>query len=434
MADDAAAYLAALTLPDLGPARLRRLLEAFGSLQAAALASDARLAEVEGVPPPVLGRFGARLDQALPDARRVVAAARSAGLTVVCWADTAYPAPLRADPANIAPVLFVEGELPPALQLPYPDVRSVAVVGTRKPIPEASAMARDLARVLAREGVVVVSGLAFGVDAAAHRGALEGARDVPSDARPTSRTGHRYRTAEWAAGPWPGATVAVLGGGHGHLYPAAHRALAHDILRTEGALVSQWPPDVAARPDHFLRRNRVIAGLSRVVVAVQAGARSGAVNTVLHALDQGRTALAVPAFPTESAFAGNLALLRDGATPCIDETDVLMHFSELTALADRVRTANRGADATAITATSGTAATPGTWLAAADATHPTARVRAALDGHGQQALDDVVARTGLAPADALRVLTRLELDGDVMRQPDGRYRLRLGAARRASGG
>src|SRR5690606_20826988 len=148
------------------------------------------------------------------------------------------------------------------------------------------------------EGLVVVSGLAYGIDAAAHRGALEGGAESVEDAA-RGAVGRRYRTDARADGPWPGATVAVLGGGHQVLYPASHRSLADAVVRGGGAIVSEWPPHVRARPHHFLRRNRIISALARVVVVVQAGARSGALGTATHAAEQGRAVLVVPAFPND---------------------------------------------------------------------------------------------------------------------------------------
>jgi DNA processing protein len=422
--DTPAHYLAALSAPDVGPTRLRRLLEAFGSIDDALHASPARLAAVDGAPPRVWAVFGRHARAALAGAERVVADARSAGLTVSCWSDADYPAPLRADPAGCAPVLFVEGVLPPALGLPYPRVRSVAVVGTRKPAPVADGLARDLGRNLAREGLVVVSGLAYGVDVAAHRGALEGGAESVEDAA-RGAVGHRYRTDARAEGPWPGATVAVLGGGHHVLYPASHRSLADAIVRGGGAIVSEWPPHVRARPHHFLQRNRIISALARVVVVVQAGARSGALSTATHAAEQGRTVLVVPAFPTDDTFAGNLVLLRDGASPLVDESDVLAHFTEL-------RAAPRPA------APAPAVGGPGRATAADEAhdapddlrsarTSATELVRRLLTGRPELAIDELIARSGLAAAEVLGALTRLELAGEAMRGPNGRYRRRTRA-------
>ena len=429
MADDTPAhYLAALSVPEIGPTRLRRLLEAFGSLDDALHASPARLAEVDGAPYQVWAAFGRYARAALAGAERVVADARSAGLTVLCWSDADYPAPLRADPAGGAPLLFVEGVLPPALRLPYPRVRSVAVVGTRKPSSVADGFARDLGRNLAREGLVVVSGLAYGIDAAAHRGALEGGAESVEDAA-RGAIGHRYRTDARADGPWPGATVAVLGGGHQVLYPASHRSLADAVVRGGGAIVSEWPPHVRARPHHFLRRNRIISALARVVVVVQAGARSGALGTATHAAEQGRAVLVVPAFPNDDSFAGNLALLRDGAAPVVDETDVLSHFTELHAVprpAAPAPTGGRPDEATAVDeavadvpdAEGGFRSPPRSAIEL---------VRRLLTGRPELAIDELIARSGLAAAEVLGALTRLELAGEAMRGPNGRYRRRAGS-------
>ncbi|MFO7546469.1 MAG: DNA-processing protein DprA [Trueperaceae bacterium] len=426
MADDTPAhYLAALAVPEVGPARLRRLLEAFGSVDDALHAPPGRLAAVDGAPPQVWAAFGRHARAALAGAERVVADARAAGLTVLCWSDADYPAPLRADPSGCAPVLFVEGALPPAITLPYPRVRSVAVVGTRRPSSVAEGLARDLGRNLAREGLVVVSGLAYGIDAAAHRGALEGGAESLEDAA-RGTVGHQYRTDARAEGPWPGATVAVLGGGHHVLYPAAHRSLAEAIVRGGGAIVSEWPPHVRARPHHFLQRNRVISALARVVVVVQAGESSGALSTATHAAEQGRTVLVVPAFPGYEKFAGSLALLREGAPPVVDESDVLHHFSELHAAPRPAAPSPSGVepdDEPAADGARGASAHRRPSPAAA-----TVMVRRLLEERPELAIDELIARSGLAAAEVLGALTRLEIAGEAMRGPNGRYRRRTRAS------
>lgn len=437
--DTPAHFLAALAVPEVGPARLRTLLDAFGSVQAAVRASPHQLAEVEGVPPRVWAAFGRHASAAMPEAERVVREAREAGLTVSCWSDDDYPAPLRADPSGCAPVLFVEGALPPAVMLPYPRVRAVGVVGTRRPTSVAAGLARDLGRNLARVGIVVVSGLAYGIDAAAHRGALEGAAESALAARRVDVEQARHADAR-SEGPWPGCTVAVLGGGHDLLYPAAHRPLAREIVRAGGAIVSEWPPHVRAQPHHFLQRNRVISALSRAVVVVQAGERSGALNTATHAGEQGRTVMVVPALPGDAKYAGNLALLRDGAVPVIDESDVLVHFPELHAVLpapdppqrdDAEGSALGGGPGSPMDASPRQHGVPG--LEGAGGGEPattataTTLVRSVLEGRTELAIDELIVLSGLSATEVLGALTRLELAGEAMRNPDGRYRRRTRA-------
>lgn len=171
----------------------------------------------------------------------------------------------------------------------------VAVVGTRAPSDEGRRRARRLAEELARAGVCVVSGLALGIDGAAHEGAL-------------------------AAGA---PTIGVLGGGHEHFFPPRHRALAARIAAGGGAVVSPFAPAVEPRPWQFLARNGVIAGLADAVLVVEAAARSGALNTAGHAADRGIPVLAVPGDVDRPKAAGCNGLIRDGAILVRDAADVL---------------------------------------------------------------------------------------------------------------
>jgi len=171
----------------------------------------------------------------------------------------------------------------------------VAIVGTRAPSDGGRRRARRLAEELARNGVCVVSGLALGIDGAAHEGAL------------------------LARAP----TVGVLGGGHDHFFPPRHRELAARIAAHGGAVVSPFAPDVIPRPWQFLARNGVIAALADAVVVVEAAARSGALNTAGHAADRGIPVLAFPGDVDRPKAAGCNALIRDGATLVRDAEDVL---------------------------------------------------------------------------------------------------------------
>jgi DNA processing protein len=171
----------------------------------------------------------------------------------------------------------------------------VAVVGTRAPSDDGRRRARRLAEDLGRSGVCVVSGLALGIDGAAHEGALA------------------------AAAP----TIGVLGGGHDHFFPPRHRELAARIVAAGGAVVSPFAPEKLARPWQFLARNAVIAALADAVVVVEAAARSGALNTAGHAADRSIPVLAIPGDVDRPKAAGCNALIRDGATLVRDAEDVL---------------------------------------------------------------------------------------------------------------
>jgi DNA processing protein len=220
---------------------------------------------------------------------------RALGRSGVRWlARSAAPFPkgLRAifDPP---PGLFLRGEAgDEVLERP-----AVAIVGARSCSPYGASVARTLGRELAAAGLVVVSGLARGVDGEAHRGAVEGG----------------------------GATVAVLGCGIDRVYPAAHSELARRILAA-GLLVSEYAPGVEPAPWRFPARNRIISGLTAATVVVEARERSGALITADLALEEGREVLAVPGEITSALSAGTNALLRNGATALTSTADVLELF------------------------------------------------------------------------------------------------------------
>ena len=254
--------------------------------------------------------------------------------------------------------LFIRG----AARLDLLDSPCVAVVGARACSAYGSQVAVELARGLARAGVVVVSGLARGIDAAAHRGALES-----------------------------GATVAVLGCGIDRDYPRAHRSLAASIGEI-GLIVSEYPPGVEPAPWRFPARNRIVAGLCDATVVVEARERSGALITADLALDEGRDVLAVPGEVTSLLSKGTNALLRLGAVPVTCVEDVL--------------------------AVVGVEAVP-TSPAALDPR--LAAVRAAV-ADAPAAVDEIVRATGLPAATIAAALAELELSGVVV-QADGLFRV-----------
>lgn len=178
-----------------------------------------------------------------------------------------------------------------------PDKRqpSVAIVGTRKPTPYGKEVTYRLASDLASRGVVIVSGLALGIDAVAHSAALE-------------------------AG---GTTIAILGNGLPDIYPAFNASLARRIIEGGGALLSEYPPHTKARPYHFLERNRLVAGLSDAVIITEAALRSGTLNTAAHAIEQGKDVFVVPGNITNPLSAGCNALIKQGAFLLTEANDVL---------------------------------------------------------------------------------------------------------------
>jgi DNA processing protein len=220
----------------------------------------------------------------LERARAVRERAAAAGLQVLAWNDPRVPTALVAI-ADCPPGLWYRGSLA-CLDRP-----AVAIVGSRAASPVALETADRLGADLAARGVTVVSGLARGVDSAAHRGAL--------------RTGR---------------TVAVLGSGLDRIYPSEHTALAGDIAVT-GLVLTEYPPGTPALPFHFPMRNRLISGLSRAVVVIEASDKSGSLITASCALEQGREVMAVPGNVLSGRNRGGHALLRDGAkiVECADD-------------------------------------------------------------------------------------------------------------------
>lgn len=269
-------------LPDVGPRCVRALRER-GALREllAAPREHADLLGAEALASLASGR-------ARRDAEAEWSAATRQGLRIVGLDEADYPS-LLAQIYDPPPVLYVRGQL-----AGDEAARGVAVVGSRAASPQGLALAQALARDLAGWGVSIVSGLARGVDSAAHRGALE-------------------------AG---GRTLAVLGSALDRMYPRENDRLAGSIAERGGAVVSEFRLGTPPSPGHFPRRNRVIAGWSRAVVVVEAARRSGALVTAREALDAGREVLAVPGHPAFPLAAGTNALIRDGARLVRDARDV----------------------------------------------------------------------------------------------------------------
>jgi len=334
-------WLALALTPGVGPRRYLRARREHESPLVAARALGERVAQAY------------REVLASGEAERVLKRARELGVRVLLPLEEGYPEGLMhlADPP--AP-LFVRGEVPEK-------EAAVAIVGTRRASPWALAFARDLARALAEAGVYVVSGLARGIDAAAHKGALE-------------------------AG---GKTLAVLGSAIDRVYPPEHRPLAERI-----SLVSEFPFGTGPRPEHFPRRNRVIAALVRAVVVVEAPERSGALITARHALELGREVLAVPGRPGDEKSRGANRLIQDGAFPLLEPEDALRYLGlERRAKGEK----------------------PPPHLAP---------LYEALKALGLALPEDLAARTGKRPEEVLAALLELELLGLAEATPGGRYRAR----------
>jgi DNA processing protein len=292
----------------------------------------------------------AELDDLLERASRALAQAQTAGLSACALPDPAYPALLRCIP-DPPPVLWARGSLD---QL---TVRAVAIVGSRVASAYALQVAERLAAELAGRGIIVVSGLARGVDSAAHRGCLR-------------------------AGGW---TAAVLGSGLDRIYPAEHAPLAAEIAG-QGVLLAELAPGAPPLPEHFPLRNRIISGIALATVVVEASERSGSLITARCALDQGRDVMAVPGSVLSGRNRGSHALLKDGAKVVETAEDILQELG---------------------------------WSSTVRAADPPVRrssdpLIARMEPGESYELDQLAAASGWSTVKLLARLTELELDGLVM--------------------
>jgi DNA processing protein len=359
-----AAYLALALTPGLGAARFALLQQACDSPLGAISAPFAFLRAIPGM----TRAAAAAVRAADVDAgeRMLAAADRMAAVTLLPH-DPGFPAALRDIPEPPL-ALFAQGDV--ALL----DRPSIAVVGSRDHTPYGDVACRLVVGAAVRGDAVIVSGMARGIDAIAHAAALD-------------------------AG---GTTIGVLGNGLGVVYPAANRALYERVLR-DGALVSEYPPGERPRVHAFPRRNRLISGLARVTVVVEAAQGSGALITVGAALEQGRDVLAVPGPITARTSVGVNGLIRDGAAPFLAAED-LERFVP-------VPSPRRADTATA------------TSLIPADLPGSERRVAEALMS-GDVDADALAERLGLAASETLALVTALELRGLVQALPGARFRLR----------
>ena len=304
MVSDEAALVALAGLPGLGPRRLTALLGVFRPTEAWDIVSGHRRppASLDRVAPAAVWERWARAAAACsPD--RLLADCRSLGIGVAAPGSIGYPDRLRTDPAPPA-VVFWRGD-PQTISRPC-----VAVIGTRHPTRSGLDTAFALGRDLTALGVVVVSGLARGIDGAAHRGVLE-------------------------AGGRP---VGVVANGLERAYPAIHRRLWAEVAAS-GVLISEWPPGTTPDAFRFPLRNRMIAGLADIVVVVESRERGGSMSTVAEALDRGVEVMAVPGSVHVPASAGTNGLIRDGAAPVTRVDDIALALglssARIHAVADR---------------------------------------------------------------------------------------------------
>lgn len=377
--------LAFSLVPGLGAVRIARLIEHFGSVEAAWLARKEALLDVRGI-----GQAGAAAIVASRGADRAGRAMRRAaasGARIVTWLDAAYPVRLRGIPAS-PPVVYIRGA--------WQDGRpAVAIVGTRRATPYGMGVAERLAAALAARDVTIVSGLARGIDGAAHRAAV--------------RSGGR--------------TVGVLGCGVDVAYPPEHGSLMEAMVTKGGALMAEAPPGTSPAPGLFPARNRLISGLADAVVVIEGDTDSGAMITASRAIGQGRTVFAVPGSVYAPGSRGPHRLLAAGASVLTSPDDVL-------AVLEGTKTAGTGIGGPP---GGSSAPDPAGRRELGGLSEAERRVLAAVDPGDARSVDRVAGAAGIDVAAAAAALVGLEVRGAVRRTAGGLY-VRNTAAGEATGG
>ncbi|MBF0145263.1 MAG: DNA-protecting protein DprA [Magnetococcales bacterium] len=361
-------WLRLIQIPGLGPVGIRKLLGYFGHPQAVVRASEPEYRAVPGIRPQIVeGLLGFRKKIPVEPVTDQLERLHRIGAKIITLGDGNYPDRL-AQIHDPPPVLYVQGE---AGHLVSP--RMVAVVGSRRASPGALEMARRLSDALARYQVTVVSGLALGVDSAAHRGALHGG----------------------------GATVAVTAVGLDICYPASNQDLARQIM-AKGCLITEAPLGTRPEAFRFPARNRIISGLVQAVVVVEAGEKSGALITSRLALEQGREVFAVPGAAGDWRCKGSNRLLREGAGLIEEARDLLleMHWPQTMTGTD---SENQG-------------------RISVESNSPVGRLLQCL-GQGPMQADELARKSHLTVASLSSILLQLELAGIVIRQPGNWFAL-----------
>ncbi len=361
------ACIALNMLPTVGPVRLRKLLEVFGEPQRVLAARRDQLRKVEGIGHDVADQISGW--ESIVDLDAELKRIREFGATVITQESTSYPKTLSEIHAPPI-VLYVWGELQDR------DHHAIGVIGARRTTHYGMESAKKLAYQLAYAGLTVISGLARGIDTAAHQGALAA----------------------------KGRTVAVIGSGLSKLYPPENRALAEKIRNGNGAIVSEFSMEIEPDRQTFPMRNRIISGWSHGVLVVEAGLNSGALITASQALEQGRSVYAVPGQINAPSAIGSNRLIQQGAKLVMSAGDIL---DDLQILLPETRPSAEAA------------ARPLPPLSADER-----RVFDAIDA-SETPIDRISARCDLPSATVSSTLLRLELK-HLVKQLPGKYFVKLG--------
>ncbi len=355
--------LALLRAPGIGPRSFKSLIERFGSAE-----------EIFAAPLDLLAASGLGKETLAwlrkPDwsgVERDLRWLETPGRHCLVLQDAGYP-PFLREIADPPPLLFVQGSVEALSR------QQLAVVGSRNPSADGARLAREFARALAQTGFAITSGLALGVDAAAHAGALDGG----------------------------GLTLAVAGTGLDQVYPRSHRGLVDAIVAQGGALISEFPSGTPPRAGNFPRRNRIISGLSLGVLVVEAAARSGSLITARMALEQGREVFALPGSIHNPLARGCNALIKQGAKLVESVADILDEFGLPPPPRQSLPSQDRA-------------------LAELD---PECRALLKFIAYAPTSVDTLVAATGMTPEVIASLLLVLELQGCIVSAAGGYNRVR----------
>lgn len=364
-----------LRTPGLGARRIKLLCDYFGNAVRVQEADAVALEGVEGMGKTLINALLStrKDDEVLSWVEQTCERADAQSVRMLASGHEDYPTCLQQifDPP---PVLYVRGNLPETVQGGLEHNRALAIVGTRDASDYGRDISHHLAESLTEAGVSVISGLALGIDGAAHQGAVRALRSGKRNA----------------------ATVAVLGCGVDVMYPHKHERLSRDILETGGAIVSEYP--LGTRPDrkNFPGRNRIINGLSSGTLVVEADVKSGALITAEYAAQEGRTVFAIPGRIGDKRSAGTLELIKQGALLVTAAQDVLDAFHWH-------------------------AAQQASLFAAPELPENEQRLFTLIQDQGEPLLDDLMAATNMPAHELLPLLTLLELKGVVRTLETGRY-------------
>jgi len=357
VSDERRFWLALRGIESVGNITFRRLLDRFDTPSRVLSASFDALTSTPGVPRHVAQAIVESRGSSLKRADEICRLLDRLPADIVTITDSGYP-PLLREIVDPSPFLFVRGTIPAPLA-------AVAVVGSRRATRSGMEMATRLSADLSRAGLVIVSGFARGIDTAAHRGALEGG----------------------------GKTIAVLGCGVDIVYPPENRKLLEMIV-SEGCVISEYFPGTPPHAGHFPRRNRIISGISRGVVVVEAAQRSGTLITAQYALEQGRDVFAVPGSVTSGMNGGCHWLIKQGAKLVENAQDVLEEI-----------------DPSRSSSPSPSVPPPTPRLSSGE------QIVFDLLSDEPRSIDDLAVSSGLTPGELSSILLRLELAGVIIQLP-----------------